>query len=315
MPAPLVTIVIAAYVSRVEYLRYAIRSALDQSHENVEVLVSDDSPDDRLRSVVESFRDERLLYHYNSPPLGVARNHWQAFRVAKGDFVVILNHDDWIAPDMVESLVNLLAAEPLASLAFCDHWILDRNGVRLAKESDANSEKWGRTGLVPGLHRPFADLLVRQTIPLAMGALFRKASLPTTLPDHAGPAYDLWLTYLLARNGQGACYEPKRLSAWRQHEGNLTSESALPWRRGTADCWAAISADPDLRPVWPVAKRKAAESYIGCALNCWEMGERKLCIGFALRSLRTRPTLRATLACFLPLIPKGFGVMRRRSSP
>ena len=87
MSVPLVSIVIATYRSRHDHLRVAIASALAQSMADIEVLVSDDSPDDALSELVAGFHDERLRYRHNAPALGVARNHWESFGEARGEFV------------------------------------------------------------------------------------------------------------------------------------------------------------------------------------------------------------------------------------
>ena len=309
---PLVSIVIATYQSRRDHLSAAITSALGQTWDAIEVIVCDDSPDDSLRTWVQQFRDPRLYYRHNSPPLGVARNHWVVFHEARGEYVAVLNHDDWLAPTFVAQLAQALQQQPGAVLAFCDHWIIDVRGRRRDAESDHNSGVWGRAQLTPGLHQPFPGLIVQQTIPMAMGTLFRRSALPAVLPAEAGPAYDLWLAYLLCRGGGGAWYVRKRLSAWRTHADNLTSGGGLAWLRGSATCWQAMSRDALFRAPHPCTRRKAALGYYGCAVRAWRDGQRLACAGFALQSLRARLTLRGLLACLLPAMPLRLAAWRRR---
>src|SRR5262249_41108536 len=66
MQNPLVSIVITAYATRPDYLSTAIQSALGQTWGNLEVIVSDDSPDQSLRVLVEQFADPRVRYRHNS---------------------------------------------------------------------------------------------------------------------------------------------------------------------------------------------------------------------------------------------------------
>jgi glycosyltransferase involved in cell wall biosynthesis len=101
----------------------AIGSAIAQSESGIEIIVSDDSPDETSAELVSGFNDERLRYRHNSPPLGVARNHWASFSESRGEFIVVLNHDDWLAPTFFERMMGAVQAEPLAVLAFCDHWL------------------------------------------------------------------------------------------------------------------------------------------------------------------------------------------------
>jgi len=307
----LVSITIAAFRSRDDHLSAAISSALAQSWAELEVIVSDDSPDDRLRVLVASFRDPRLRYRHNLPALGVARNHWAMFAEARGEYVVVLNHDDWLAPGCVERLAGVLSAQPDAVLAFCDHWVIDARGRRLDDASTSNSMQWGRMRLAEGLHRPFVQLVRDQAIPMALGAMFRRSALPIDLPADAGPAYDLWLTYLLCREGAGAWFVRERLAAWRTHGDSLSSEGGLSWQRGAAQCWQAIAADPQFEAVRNTARRNAALGYYGCAKRSWLSGQRSDCLRYTWRSLRTLPSLRGVAALLLPLLPPRLAAMRR----
>lgn len=310
MGEPLVSIVIATYQSRRDHLSAAILSALDQSWQRIEVIVTDDSPDDALRGFVAGFRDERLRYRRNEPRLGVAANHWAAFAAAQGEYIAVLNHDDWLAPRFVERLLQPLRRTPTAALAFCDHWVIDVRGRRLDAETERTSAAWGRAGLAEGLHLPFAGLVSEQTIPMAMGALFRRAALPARLPGDAGAAYDLWLGYLLCCSDGGAWYVSERLSAWRSHEANLTSQSGVGWLQGSAAAWSAMARDRRFAAVRGVVRHKAALGYYACAVRAWVDGHRRDCARFALRSLVTLLTLRGLAACCLPLLPRRFAPSR-----
>ena len=316
MDTPLVTIVIATYCTDREQFAAALDSARDQSHSKLEILIGDDSPDDSLRPLVVQRNDDRLVYVHNVLARGVAVNHWCAFNRAHGEFIVVLNHDDWLAPHFVATMVSALQQNPQAVLAFCDHWLIDNGGRKQVDDTERTTLAWGRAGLAPGMHRPFENLLLAQTIPMAMGTMFRRSALPAELPANAGPAYDLWLTYLLARTGDGAFYVPERLSAWRDHAGNQTTAAALPWLQGAADCWQAVAADPLLMGVRRAARARAAGGYCACAIRCWRNRKPMACAKFAMRSVRTRVTLRGLGLLMLSLLPQRLGasLLARRAA-
>jgi len=301
---PLVTIPIAAYSTRPDHLSAAIRSALLQSWPRIEVLVSDDSPDQSLRSVVDSFGDPRVSYRHNSPRLGPSENYWAAFREAKGEFIAVLNHDDLFAPDFLEKLLPPLLSDPRLVLSFCDHWVIDVDGRQLAEKTDQLTKLYGRSSLNEGPVAPFFNLFVAKTIPLAMGTVFRKSELPAKLPATAGPAYDFWLAYLLCRGGRGAYFVPERLSSWRQHAANLTGGQSLGWLQGEAECWATASCDSNLVSILPATSRNAALAYFACAKSAWRSGHRVSILRFAMLSLRARPSFRGVLAFLLPIVPR-----------
>lgn len=298
------TIVIATWQPQRDHFQAALASARAQTCRDVEIVVSDDSPDDSLRAVVEAERDERIVYRHNHPSLGVAANHWTALRASRAPYLAILNHDDRLEPTFVECLAGALDGEPAAVLAFCDHWIIDTHGRRLEAATERNTVRWGRAGLAVGLHRPCFDLVVAQALPMAMGALFRRSALPDDLPAHAGPAYDLWLSHLLCRRGGGAWYEPQRLSAWRAHGGNLTSVAGIDWLGGAGACWrevARVAPSPALRTR---ARRLAASSHGSCAIRAWRAGHRRACLRYALASLHDAPTWRGLAALLLGAWPR-----------
>jgi glycosyltransferase involved in cell wall biosynthesis len=310
MTPPLVSIVVATYRSRPDHLTAALRSALAQTYAHVEIIVCDDSPDDTLRALVAGFGDPRLRYRHNRPALGVARNHWVSFAEARGEYVAVLNHDDWFAPTFVESLVDALQSHSTASLAFCDHWIIDAHGQKLDRETERNTAAWGRSNLTRGAHQPFTGLVVNQSVPMAMGALFRKSALPAELSAEAGPAYDLWLTYYLCREGAAAWYCGERLSAWRTHESNLTSEGGLPWLRGASLCWQTMSRDVHFSSHRATVREKAAQGFYACAVRSWADGESLTCLRYAVQSVGAACTVKGLFACLLPLLPARWAALR-----
>ncbi len=315
MSPAIVTIPIAAYKSQPDHLSAAIQSALNQTYTAIEIIVSDDSPDSALQTVVAKFRDARLRYRHNAPALGVARNHWSCISEAQGEYIAVLNHDDLFSPTFLEQLLHPLHSDPELALAFCDHWVINREGERLIEATQAASAAWGRSELKPGKHRPFFGLVGAQTIPMAMGTVFRRSLLPRALPDVAGPAYDLWLTYLLCREGHGAYYVPERLSSWRTHEGNLTSQGGLDWARGSAECWRAVAQNPAFSSIHTRARRQGASAYLSCAYQAWLGGRRSECFYYSRQSLRLLPNWKSLAACCLPAVPQRFAGYLKRGRP
>ncbi len=263
---PLVSVVIATYKTPENYLRTALDSLINQSWSHLEILIVDDSPVSDLEKFVLTFKDHRLQYIHREISLGVAENHWQAFKVCRGKYISVLNHDDSFDRFFIEKMVVELERNSQLALAFCDHWIMDSNGNIDYEETDRNSHHWKRSHLHSGIHQPFDKLLIDQSIPMVMGTVFRQDLLPTKFPDNAGPAYDLWLTYLLCKSRKGSFYIPERLSYWRAHPQNITSQGGWNWSYGTALCWEAVSYDPCMNSIKRKAKVKSAASFASCAM-------------------------------------------------
>lgn len=294
MHKPSVSVVIACYKSNYKHLLDALDSATSQSYPHIEIIVSDDSPDDKLRSVVEHY-DTRIKYMHNKPSLGPAINHWRAFEHAQGKYIAILNHDDRLDTFFIEKLKNKLDQNPASALAFCDHWIMDGNGCIQVEKTEINSLYYGRSNLASGTYCPFPSLVLTQTIPMAMGTLFRRSFLPDKLPLNAGPAYDLWLTYHLARTGASAIYVPERLSFWRDHSENTTSGGGVSWLQDSANCWVSISSDPFFADYKQQSKSKACNALLSCSMSSWRNCKPLKALLFSLRSLRMKLSFKALI--------------------
>lgn len=114
-----VSICIPAY-RQVEFLRATLSSIAEQDFEDYELIVSDDSPDDSVRGLLDSFDfGARLRYVRNTSPLGSPENWNAAIRLARGEYVKIQHHDDQFArADALRRFVELLDTHPEADFAF-----------------------------------------------------------------------------------------------------------------------------------------------------------------------------------------------------
>ena len=111
---PLVTVGIPAYNRPSEVAR-AARSALAQSYQRVEVLISDDaSPDPAVGEMLAVLNagDDRVRVVRQPHNLGHAGNYDWVLRAARGEYFMWLADDDWIEPLYVERCLAALADDP-----------------------------------------------------------------------------------------------------------------------------------------------------------------------------------------------------------
>lgn len=90
------------------YLTECLYSIANQTYSDIEVLCIDDCTMDNSVSIVNQFRkiDKRfkLLVHDKNRGLGGARN--TGIKNAQGEYLLFVDSDDAIAPDMIEKLVS-----------------------------------------------------------------------------------------------------------------------------------------------------------------------------------------------------------------
>jgi glycosyltransferase involved in cell wall biosynthesis len=124
-----VSIVIPCY-NHARFLPDAIRSALTQSHDDVEVIVVDDGSTDDSARVAEG-RGVRVVRQANQG-LAAARNTGLA--VSTGNMLIFLDADDRLRPDAARAGMAALQRRPDAMLALGRCLLIDEFGTPLATE-------------------------------------------------------------------------------------------------------------------------------------------------------------------------------------
>lgn len=105
---PLITIIIATYNAS-HVLKYAIKSVLDSSYENFELLVVGDCCTDDTEQCVAAFDDERIQFYNlekNSGQQATPNNF--GLEKARGEYIAFLNQDDLYFPGHLSSCLNFI---------------------------------------------------------------------------------------------------------------------------------------------------------------------------------------------------------------
>ena len=302
---PLVSVITPTY-RRAGMLRQALDSAVAQEFRDFEVIVSDNDCDPEVERIVAGYGDPRLRYRHNGRNVGALENALVAFREARGRYVTMLHDDDAWEPGYLARTVPALEADPTLSLAFCDHHIMGPDGRVDAAATERNSVVWRRSGMRPGVHRPFVtEALVDRSVPVAMASVIRRDPVDwDDFPPESGTIYDIWLAYLACRDGAGAHYVPERLTRYREHGGAITSTTR--YDRQFVYCYDRFVTDPRLAEHRPVLRREAAVFRCGLALSLLaEGGPRGEARHLLWSSLVVKPSARALAALPLTVLPRG----------
>ncbi len=123
---PLVSVVMPAYNAS-KYIARAIESVLDQSYRHLELIVVDDGSTDNTKDVIAGFKDDRIKYfHKENGGASSARNF--AVRKSEGSFVVILDADDMMMPELISSCLGEFEKHPESDLVYCNDSLIDSDG-------------------------------------------------------------------------------------------------------------------------------------------------------------------------------------------
>ena len=130
MEKPLVSVIIATY-NREKYIGQAIKSVLNQTYKNREVIIVDDSSTSKTQDIVSEIdqRDTRIVHIKNKNRIGFVKSLNKGIRMAEGKYIARLDDDDfWCDPQKLEKQVRFLEEHPDYVLVGGGAIVLDEEG-------------------------------------------------------------------------------------------------------------------------------------------------------------------------------------------
>jgi glycosyltransferase involved in cell wall biosynthesis len=103
---PWVSFCMSTY-KRPEFLQKQIKSLLQQTFTDFEIIISDNDFEADIKEFKNVFNDKRIQYHVNPTNLGMVKSFNKSLSLAKGEYVVMITDDDPVYPDMLQSLYEL----------------------------------------------------------------------------------------------------------------------------------------------------------------------------------------------------------------
>ena len=103
----MVSVIIPVYNVE-KFLNRCVDSVLSQTYKNIEIILVDDGALDSSPQICDEYtkKDSRVtVIHKKNGGLASARN--AGLKVAKGDYILFVDSDDWIKDDTLEELLNI----------------------------------------------------------------------------------------------------------------------------------------------------------------------------------------------------------------
>jgi len=132
---PLVSIVFTSYNHK-DYLKQALDSLINQTYSNLEIIIVDDCSTDGSQEIL--LRYEQLsniclkLKTVNSGSYVNSSNFGAS--LAKGDYILFAQCDDFAEPNQIEVLVAAVEKNPTAGVVFSKSNLVDENGKVFAND-------------------------------------------------------------------------------------------------------------------------------------------------------------------------------------
>lgn len=132
-----VTVLMPAY-NAAPYIAEAIESIINQTFKDFEFIIIDDCSTDNTRDIIETYakKDKRIRFFKNERNLKVAKTRNKGLKLAKGEYIVNMDADDWSYPDRIEKQVHLMEENPdlvlsSGNMEICDSKMNIKNKTKL----------------------------------------------------------------------------------------------------------------------------------------------------------------------------------------
>jgi hypothetical protein len=215
---PSFSVIIAAYEAAA-YIGKAVESALTQTLPPLEVVICDDGSTDDLAGALARFGDRVALVRKQNGGAASARN--VAARVARGDFVVILDADDTFYPERLEALAELAMARPDLDVLTTDAELeFEGRAFRRCYELGNTFAVEDQRSVILQRNFVFGLAAVRRERMLALGGLDER------IPR--AEDWELWIRLVLTGSRVGLVDQP--LARYRLRPDSLSADPVLVLR-------------------------------------------------------------------------------------
>ncbi|AVK82806.1 hypothetical protein C3943_04140 [Lysinibacillus sp. B2A1] len=120
-----VSIILPTY-NRAIFIEKAIKNCLEQSYQNIELIVVDDGSIDETKNVVDKFNDDRLLYFYKeNEGLPSAINF--GMKKSTGKYLTWTSDDNFFYKDAIKKMVEFMNQQDEPSFIYTNMEYIDKN--------------------------------------------------------------------------------------------------------------------------------------------------------------------------------------------
>jgi len=247
--------------NRPDLLVRCIESCLEQTHANIEIVIGDDSPDDRTnRLIAERYSgDARVVYRRNTPSLGQARNVANLFARATGDKILLIHDDDYLAATGIERLLAQWDRYPGLQVAFGNQYEADQDGHADVAASRRLNIAYHRTPGAAGLQKLPGRVGIVQMFPnngwMADAALVKRIG----YDEQYAVCCDFVFGVRLCLEAQQVCYVDEYVSYYRITDVSVSQTTRQTTNAASLAAWhflKGLDLPPALEPVRRLAMRR-----------------------------------------------------------
>ena len=132
---PLVSICIPTHNGET-YIAECINSALSQTYNNIELVISDDASNDNTLGIVNALKEniEIPIHIFKHKPNGIGANWNNCIKNSNGQYIKFLFQDDVLAPDCIERLIDKMLSEKGIAMVYAKrNFIYEQETSKIAE--------------------------------------------------------------------------------------------------------------------------------------------------------------------------------------
>lgn len=124
-----VSIIIPLY-NEEKYIKECVRSVVNQTYKNIEIIVIDDKSTDNSLNELKSIKDKRIKIIELKENKGVSNARNIGIKEATGDYICFLDSDDYWVKDKIEKQVNFIKDK---EFIYSDYMYINKNGKTIKR--------------------------------------------------------------------------------------------------------------------------------------------------------------------------------------
>lgn len=136
----MISVILPTYNNE-ETIFNSIRSILNQSYKDFELIIINDCSTDKTKQVIMSFDDSRIIYLENNKNLGRAKSRNIGIEKAKGNYIAVMDGDDISVTERFDIQLNYLKKNPSIDLVASNIIFFKNNKVLGVSDVKTNSPR------------------------------------------------------------------------------------------------------------------------------------------------------------------------------
>lgn len=231
-----------------DYMKKCVASVQKQTFSDLEIILVDDGSEDSTGAICDEFarRDSRIsVIHKPNGGISTARN--TGLKAAESEYVLFIDGDDYIAPDMIERLYGLLNKYE-ADMSVCGAY----NVYGRSRKPQCSE----REEFVCGSGQAFAYSLTGKKMVGSVCTRLMKRKLIEDLQFPVGKVYeDIFFTILLMQRVRKVAVTTEPMYYYVHREGSITT---MPYQKRDMDVVEACQEALDcIREKFPMYRKEA----------------------------------------------------------